>query len=32
MAGNRGLAYIKPGEVEIQSIDFPQLALGRSQV
>ncbi len=25
MAGNRGVAYIKPGEVEIQSIDFPKL-------
>jgi glutathione-independent formaldehyde dehydrogenase len=29
MASNRGVAYIKPGEVEIQSIDFPKLALGR---
>jgi len=28
MASNRGLAYIKPGVVEIQSIDFPKLALG----
>lgn len=28
MAGNRGLAYIKPGVVEIQSIDYPVLALG----
>lgn len=28
MAVNRGLAYIKPGVVEIQSIDFPKLALG----
>ena len=28
MASNRGLAYIKPGVVEIQSIDFPELALG----
>src|SRR3569623_2564493 len=28
MAGNRGVAYIKPGEVQIQSIDFPKLALG----
>ncbi len=27
MASNRGLAYIKPGVVEIQSIDFPELAL-----
>lgn len=28
MAGNRGVAYIKPGVVEIQSIDYPKLALG----
>lgn len=28
MAGNRGVAYIKPGVVEVQSIDFPKLALG----
>lgn len=28
MASNRGLAYIKPGVVEIQSINFPELALG----
>lgn len=27
MATNRGVAYIKPGVVEIQSIDFPKLAL-----
>ena len=25
MAGNRGVAYIKPGVVEIQKIDFPKL-------
>src|SRR5206468_11241050 len=25
MASNRGVAYIKPGEVRIQSIDFPKL-------
>jgi glutathione-independent formaldehyde dehydrogenase len=25
MASNRGVAYIKPGEVEVQSIDFPKL-------
>ena len=31
MASNRGLAYMGPGKVEIQSIDFPKLALG-SQV
>ena len=28
MASNRGVAYIEPGKVEIQSIDFPELALG----
>src|SRR5499425_1825130 len=28
MASNRGVAYMKPGEVEIQSIDFPKLAIG----
>jgi glutathione-independent formaldehyde dehydrogenase len=28
MAANRGLAYIKPGVVEIQSIEYPKLALG----
>ena len=28
MASNRGVAYIGPGVVEIQSIDFPKLALG----
>ncbi|HEX8524790.1 MAG TPA: formaldehyde dehydrogenase, glutathione-independent [Tepidisphaeraceae bacterium] len=25
MASNRGVAYIKPGQVEIQSIDYPKL-------
>ena len=25
---NRGVAYIGPGKVEVQSIDFPKLALG----
>lgn len=29
MAGNRGVAYIKPGVVEIQSIDYPKLSLGK---
>ncbi len=24
-AENRGVAYIKPGEVQIQGIDFPKL-------
>ena len=28
MASNRGVAYIEPGKVEIQSIDYPKLALG----
>ena len=28
MASNRGLAYLGPGKVEVQSIDFPRLALG----
>ena len=27
MADNRGVAYIKPGEVEVQSIDFPKFEL-----
>jgi len=27
MPSNRGVAYIKPGKVEIQSIDFPKLEL-----
>src|SRR6204780_1191037 len=28
MPSNRGLAYMGPGVVEIQSIDFPKLAIG----
>ena len=28
MASNRGVAYIEPGVVEVQSIDFPELSLG----
>src|SRR2546428_13955260 len=28
MPSNRGLAYMGPGTVEIQSIDYPKLALG----
>jgi glutathione-independent formaldehyde dehydrogenase len=28
MASNKGVAYIKPGVVEVQTIDFPKLALG----
>ncbi len=27
MAGNRGVAYIEPGKVEIQDIDYPDLVL-----
>ena len=29
MASNRGVAYMGPGVVEIQSIDFPKLELGK---
>src|SRR5712672_4118985 len=28
MASNKGVAYIKPGVVEVHNIDFPELALG----
>ena len=28
MSENRGIAYIKPGVVEVQNIAFPELALG----
>ena len=28
MASNRGVAYLEPGKVEVQSIDDPRLALG----
>ena len=28
MSGNKGVAYIKPGVVEVQKIDFPKLAIG----
>jgi glutathione-independent formaldehyde dehydrogenase len=28
MASNRGVAYMGPGTVEVQTIDFPELALG----
>ena len=31
MASNRGVAYIEPGVVEIQSIDYPKLVLGDRQ-
>jgi glutathione-independent formaldehyde dehydrogenase len=29
MSSNRGVAYIRPGVVEVQSIDYPKLALGK---
>src|SRR3989475_12180764 len=28
MASNRGIAYMGPGKVEVQSMDFPKLTLG----
>jgi glutathione-independent formaldehyde dehydrogenase len=28
MATNRGVIYLSPGKVEVQTIDFPKLALG----
>jgi glutathione-independent formaldehyde dehydrogenase len=28
MAGNRGVVYLGPGKVEVQSIDYPKLAMG----
>src|SRR5258706_7004766 len=31
MASNRGVAYIKPGEVEIQSIPYPKLKMPKSE-
>jgi glutathione-independent formaldehyde dehydrogenase len=31
MASNRGVAYLKPGMVEVQNIDYPKLALGDRQ-
>ncbi len=32
MSNNRGVAYIKPGKVEIQSIDYPKLELDGRQL
>jgi len=29
MAQNRGVAYVKPGVVEVQNIDYPKLSLGK---
>ena len=31
MSSNRGVAYMKPGVVEVQSIDYPKLVLGDRQ-
>ena len=31
MSSNRGVAYMKPGVVEVQGIDYPELALGDRQ-
>jgi glutathione-independent formaldehyde dehydrogenase len=31
MASNRGVTYLKPGLVEVQSIDYPKLELGNRQ-
>src|ERR1051325_8257239 len=31
MATNRGVAYIKPGAVEVKSIDFPKLRMPKSE-
>src|SRR6478736_7868911 len=28
MSSNKGVAYIKPGLVEVQTIDFPTLSIG----
>src|SRR5258708_37785939 len=32
MASNRGVAYIKPGVVEIQSIPYPKLRMPKSEL
>lgn len=29
MAGNKGVVYLKPGLVEVQSIDYPKLEIGK---
>src|ERR1700676_1449922 len=31
MPGNRGVAYIKPGTVEVKSIDYPKLRMPKSE-
>ena len=31
MCQNHGVAYIKPGEVEVREIDYPKLAIGDRQ-
>ena len=30
MAGNRGVAYMGPGKVEVQDIDYPTLRAART--
>jgi glutathione-independent formaldehyde dehydrogenase len=32
MASNRGVVYMGPGKVEVQSIDYPKLPLARANV
>ena len=32
MASNRGVAYMAPGKVEVQTIDYPKLALGNRKL
>jgi hypothetical protein len=31
MPSNRGVAYIKPGTVEVKSIDYPKLRMPKSE-
>ncbi len=31
MPTNRGVAYIKPGEVQVKSIDYPKLRMPKSE-
>src|ERR1700680_647131 len=31
MSGNRGVAYVKPGTVEVKSIDYPKLRMPKSE-
>src|SRR6202049_2551899 len=32
MSGNRGVAYVKPGTVEVKSIDYPKLRMPKSEI